>query len=260
MKIKLNLLIVIVLSLFLISCSTMYISSAPNVPLHKDKNEFKEEINVSLINGFDAKLAYSPIKYIGVKLDGQYFPQKMIFWHVNISPNKNGYDHQYIEGQLGSYLPIKLGNNIFHIELYGGYGEGKGSYLPSDDYENMKRHYFNKGIYKKYFLQFDLVYEIQSIFAFGLSNRVGIIDYRAIDLSPDMWFGNGWINHNDFEPYFFWTAKISDNFDFTYYIGYIVIDGNYLINNSIFTNVLRTGIGVKYTFGKKKDNSSEIKK
>ena len=239
-------------TILLTSCTSMYVSTAPNVSMFKNRNDLTIEGNGSLVDGFDLKAAYSPINHLGLKINGQYSTQ-------NISHLFKPVDHSFIEGQIGGYQLIKINNNILHAELFFGYGEGNGSLKANSDYDIIHHYNFSNGIYKKWFMQLDLGFETKKGFKFGLSNRLGKINYKIIDMPTDSWIGYHWIIHDSFEPFLFITPKINNRLEITIYAGYINVSDkiNGYPESTFFTNKIRTAIGLKYHFIEQKEKKQQ---
>ncbi|MBT8229977.1 MAG: hypothetical protein KJO50_06930 [Bacteroidia bacterium] len=105
------------------SCRTVYTPNMHNVPLFKEKDEFRGTFGFN-----DFQLAYSPISHLGLMMNAQY--------HNGGSysePFEDGSARKYlIEGGIGYYRNFER-SGVF--ELYGGGGYGGVSFDHSSDSE-----------------------------------------------------------------------------------------------------------------------------
>lgn len=106
----------IIISIVIQSCATAYIPNRVNSPLFEDKNEFKSDITLGR-NGYDVQTAYSPIKGMGVMLNGCFSSTS------KDTSNNNYHSHKYAEAALGYYMPVFNNGAVF--EVYAGYGMGQ---------------------------------------------------------------------------------------------------------------------------------------
>lgn len=228
----------------IINGCTMYIPVLPNVPLLKNRNEFQSEACLSP-DGLHGKLAFSPIKHIGINLNGQYFQQ------ISTLFGSKGDFHKYIDGSLGFYSNYK--NKLF-FEIYFGYGNGISRmdlYIDDAHYNWYK---YNRGVYDKRYGQINLALESKSGNQFGLSNRYGYINYK-LDNTAFRWLGTENILHTTWEPSLFYIIKINEKLRFTCYAGAVIVsgDGGEHHKQTIFTNKLSAGVGLKLVLGRKEN-------
>lgn len=100
------------------SCTHYYYQpNANNVPLFKEKNEARIQLQASggnYLSGFDAQTAYAVGKHTGLQLN---------YFHTgdNNQDNSSG-KGDYIEAAAGYFMPLH--NNRWIFETYAGIGEG----------------------------------------------------------------------------------------------------------------------------------------
>jgi hypothetical protein len=111
---NLRILLLVIASGFLFSCSPEYIPNMANSPMFSNKGEFQATIATGTSN-FDAQTAYAITDHIGVMVNGSY-------GNETSDTTDDFHKHTFIEAGLGYYE--KIGENV-RYEIYGGYGFGK---------------------------------------------------------------------------------------------------------------------------------------
>lgn len=121
--------IIIATTLIIQSCATAYIPNRVNSPMFKDKGEFKLDLTTGR-NGFDTQAAYSPIKNVGIMLNGCFSDRD------KDTLSESFHEHIYGEIGLGYYKLLADEKSVF--EVYAGYGIGNtqtfydwGTYIPN---------------------------------------------------------------------------------------------------------------------------------
>lgn len=107
----------------LASCKTAYKPNMQNVPLFREKGEFRGTINNNNLQG-----AYAVTDKIGVMVNGYYNPSKFTTSSGDIDSTGTTIDSEIktsrflVEGGVGYYKPI---SDAGVFEVYGGAGYGK---------------------------------------------------------------------------------------------------------------------------------------
>jgi len=197
------------------SCQTQYIPVFPNTPLFNNKNEGQIEWNISG-NGFHGKLAYSPLKHLGLQVNGQLYD------YISQKPNSF---HAYIEPVIGIYHEY----SIFVMELYAGYGFGKTDFNST---LNPNDHTFTK--YNNMFVQYNLGYKTKKLNIYALSVKLCDLNYSGI-------------KYNTLETSLIISPKIYDCLYLTSYLNYTKPIG--INKNEIGLSFINIGIGLKYYIG-----------
>jgi len=226
--------IVYILILGLFSCRSIYTPTTPNVPLFQNRNEFQFESSI-FTNGINAKIAYSPIKHIGVLLNGQ-------------SSYSGQYEkpqyHYYSDGAIGYYLNI----NKNHVgEIYFGYGSGESNFgdpFNGSEYELT----IAKGYYDKLYSQINWGFLSKKGNVFGASVRIADVRYTYIHTPNFGWLNGNTYSHFSAEPYFYFKLKMTKYLSIVNYFGLTLITGNH---KTIRTNLLNCGTGIRLNIGQK---------
>jgi hypothetical protein len=164
-----------IIAIFLLSsCVWKYVTPAHNTPCFTNKKQFEGTIGGN-INGGNVNLAYSPIKYLSLQVNG--------YSSFN-SKTKSVFNNQ-LEAAVGAYLPMKriiAGLNV-------GYGLGATNWdrtwSSGDVYTPLKNLQFDT---KKYFIQYYTAIRWSSHESFsGLSAKVNFMEnnYRRATYSYD---------------------------------------------------------------------------
>jgi hypothetical protein len=112
---KLYLLAVLAGTLSLHSCKIMYMPNAQNVPLMREKGEFRANIGVS-----NFQTAFATSKMMGVVANGQYRTTK---WSLGSGSSEIKYDSKRWVSEAGSGFFMPLGEKgVFEVYAGGGYG------------------------------------------------------------------------------------------------------------------------------------------
>ncbi len=121
------------------SCKVMYVPNMVNVPLFKEKNEFRGTVSLS-----DYQFAYAPIKNIGLMANG-YVRNSSFTNLANYSTSRN-----LFEGGVGYFKPLNEG---FVFETYAVGGVGNLNYNNSDTYNsNTTNNKYSAG-FTRFFIQ-----------------------------------------------------------------------------------------------------------
>lgn len=161
--------------LFVCSCQRVYYApTGQNIPLFKDKNEFRFSATRSTggdLEGIEVQGAFSPLKNLGVT--GNYF---------ELLNYKKGYGRYYALG-AGYYYPHK----DFVFEVYGGYGNGKSVNEFDDDYirSNFNKLYIQPsiGFSNKYF-DFILGAQYSRVSQYNISASDS--SYKIIEITQEL--------------------------------------------------------------------------
>lgn len=111
--------LLISLIIFATSCKVMYVPNMVNVPLFKEKNEFRGTVSLS-----DYQFAYAPGKNIGLMANGYVRNSSFTTFSDDYSTSRN-----LFEGGVGYFKPLSEG---FVFETYAVGGVGNLSY--NNDY------------------------------------------------------------------------------------------------------------------------------
>lgn len=131
---KIKLFYIIALPFFFAGCSkVMYVPNSINVPLFKEKNEFRSTISFT-----DYQFAYAVSKNIGLMVNGyikntDYSTTDIINSGYSTTSSTYTTSRNLIEGGIGYFSPLDEG---FIFEAYGGGGMGSLAYNYYDDNSN----------------------------------------------------------------------------------------------------------------------------
>jgi len=102
--------IIIATTLIIQSCATAYIPNRVNSPMFKDKGEFKLDLTTGR-NGFDTQAAYSPIKNVGIMLNGCFSDRD------KDTLSESFHEHIYGEIGLGYYKLLADEKSVFEVSF-----------------------------------------------------------------------------------------------------------------------------------------------
>lgn len=150
------------LAVSLSSCVWKYVPPTHNTPCFTDKKQFEGSAGAN-INGGNINLAYSPLKYFSVQLNG---------YSSLTSAFSSSYNTQ-LEAALGAYLPTQR----FIFGLTAGYGAGLTNWhriwYSGDAYTPLKNLQFETS---KYYIQHYTAYRWRSSESFaGVSAKVDLM-------------------------------------------------------------------------------------
>ncbi|MFP4023955.1 MAG: hypothetical protein ACLFVR_05465 [Thiohalospira sp.] len=111
---NLRILVLVISSGFLFSCSPEYIPNMANSPMFSNQGEFQATVATGT-SSFDAQTAYAITDNIGIMVNGSY-------GNETSDTTDDFHKHAFIEGGIGYYE--KIGDKG-RYEIYGGYGFGK---------------------------------------------------------------------------------------------------------------------------------------
>ncbi|MFO7829244.1 MAG: hypothetical protein R6V23_11520 [Bacteroidales bacterium] len=111
---KLKILLLVILSGFLFSCSPEYIPNMVNSPMFSNQGEMQATIATGTSN-FDAQTAFAITDNIGIMVNGSY-------GNETSDTTDDFHKHAFIEGGIGYYENI---GEKGRYEIYGGYGFGR---------------------------------------------------------------------------------------------------------------------------------------
>jgi len=127
------------LIIFATSCKVMYVPNMVNVPLFKEKNEFRGTVSLS-----DYQFAYAPGKNIGLMANG-YIRNSSFSSLSEYSTSRN-----LFEGGVGYFKPLSEG---FVFETYAVGGVGNLSYNYTDTYNSGTQENKYSTSFTRFFLQ-----------------------------------------------------------------------------------------------------------
>jgi hypothetical protein len=99
----------------LASCGTVYVPSPHNVPLFSQADEAQAAMHIGT-SGYNAQLAYSPARHIGLIGNGTYYKA------YNDSTRMNAVRHTQGDIGLGYYTTL---SKTARLEFFAGYGAGQ---------------------------------------------------------------------------------------------------------------------------------------
>ncbi|HET8827957.1 MAG TPA: hypothetical protein VFM79_01385 [Pelobium sp.] len=103
-----------VASIFLASCSSVYMPNVPNSPMLSAKNEIHASGHISLKGNLSFNTAYAVSDHVGVLFNGAFIDQ---------SKRKKDFNQDLVEAGAGYYTTFGKDNNRI-FEIYGGFGTG----------------------------------------------------------------------------------------------------------------------------------------
>lgn len=215
------------LLLFLYSCgATEYMTVSPNMPLFKDKGELQTEI--SLANIYTGKIAFSPLRHLGILLNGQIYPSK-----TTDETNRHLQYHSCIEPAIGFYSNFES----FFYEGYLGYGFGKTDYLSSLDPNNHS--FYN---YDKRFAQFNIAYISDNNCQFG-----ACVKYINLQYNYELTIYKRKMFCDLLEATLYISPRLYKNLNFVMYIG-----RTFFVSKEFYPDMfgLNGSIGLKYYIGR----------
>ena len=154
--------------IFNTSCEHYYYQpSANNVPLFKEKNEARIQLQSSggnYLSGFDAQTAYAVGKHTGLQLN---------FFHTGDQGGSSSGQGNYIEAAVGYFTPLPADHWIF--ETYAGIGHATvvNTYGPSES---------SKFGMSKFFIQPDFGFR-SKYFSIGVSSKFSLANYSLLSSS-----------------------------------------------------------------------------
>ena len=101
-------------SIFLASCSSVYMPNVPNSPMLSAKNEISASGHISLKGNLSFNTAYAVSDHIGVLFNGAF---------INQTKRKKDFSQDLVEGGAGYYTTFGKDNKRI-LEIYGGFGTG----------------------------------------------------------------------------------------------------------------------------------------
>ncbi len=152
----------ILLIIFLNSCTTVYVPNEINTPLFTDKNEFRGGLSYG-VSGVNLQLAYSLTKELGFMANGSY---------INSSTQNSSIYQRYGELGIGYFRKVNLGERT-DFELFGGIGFGE-----THSHDNSAIYQRETGTYYKTFLQPTMAFALGWIHL-ALSLRFNYLSYYS---------------------------------------------------------------------------------
>lgn len=141
---KKNLSALLMLSVFLASCSSIYMPSVPNTPMLTTQGEVAAGAHISLKGNFNFNSAYAVTNHVAVLANGAF---------MNNERDKKDIKHKMIEFGGGYFNTFGPDNNRI-LEVYAGLGSGKSERVFRDfDNDVLVSTDFQEANYSKKFIQ-----------------------------------------------------------------------------------------------------------
>ncbi len=188
---NLNRLVLLISSVFLASCASVYVPNAVNVPMLEKAGDVQLGGHTG-INGFDIQASAAITDNFALMANGAFINET--------SDTANYRKRRFGEVGLGYFLPF---HESGRFELYAGYGIGKTSAM--DTYEFFGTNvYYIEGNYSRFFIQPSIGTETK-VLDFGIALRMS---YVVIDNLKDREGDN--ITYNEgswyYEPVIFFRV------------------------------------------------------
>jgi len=232
-------------TLFLSSCSSLYMPNVPNTPLFTQNDELYASANVSLKGNLSLNTAYALGNNFAVMANASY---------IKKNKEKKDFEQSMLEAGVGYFTTFGPSNNRI-FEIYGGYGRGDSYRVLSDlTYDGPIPRESQDITFDKYFVQVDYSSKRKSSLklsskrfplSYGTALRISYVtmdDLKMTGVTPIK-------EDNIFiEPIFFTRMRLDDNFQLQYTSGsnFGLKNRKYLTaGNSVFT------LGIVYNLGGK---------
>lgn len=235
-------------SIFLSSCSSVYLPSVPNTPLLSEQGELSMAVHGSLNKNININAAYAL---------GTHFAFISNYNSMHMDRERKDINHKAVE--LGAGYYGKLGEAKDQIiEIYGGFGRARNdrSFFERGQTNEIINTSTEKAKYDKKFIQVNYSsMKTDNLRLFGKPFDLNFgTAFRVNFVKTDELFIDGIKQTNEdnvfLEPIFFTTLALSDNFKIQYSNGsnFGLKSRDFLnANNSIFS------LGLVYTFKPKKN-------
>jgi hypothetical protein len=243
--------IFIVINIIISSCTHVYyIPKALNVPLFREKNEFRGSVSY----GFDEEFSSTDVQAAYAVTDNFAVMTNYMFSNGGHFYEKNKAKLNYFDGAAGYFKTI---DNLWVFEIYGGFGAG------SQHHEYYTYHLFSTGNYTfdgtsdlsftKSFLQpsFGITLNMLDV---GLSSCFSILNFNKLDNAisiNSIYYGDLHSISQDIQSFLFEPAL-------TVRAGwkYIKLQVQYiysfnLTNPDLLFQKSKLGFGISFSFGKK---------
>ncbi|HTN21103.1 MAG TPA: hypothetical protein VL125_11535 [Pelobium sp.] len=203
-------------SIFLASCSSVYMPNVPNSPMLSAKNEIHASGHISLKGNLSFNTAYAVSDHVGVLFNGAFIDQ---------SKRKKDFSQDLVEAGAGYYTTFGKDNKRI-FEVYGGFGSGttKRTYRTFEDDGTIVSDLQNVR-FSKSFLQVNYSTKEKNslkLFSKKFPLNYGTI-FRISHVSMTKFERNNVVQpleDNVFiEPVFFTRLKLNQNFQLQYTTG-----------------------------------------
>jgi len=194
-------------TLFMYSCSSVYVPNVPNTPMLSSKGEFSGGAHISLRGNANFNGAYAVSNHIGVLLSGAY---------MNNERTRKDFNHKVIDIGGGYFNTFGPDHNRI-LEIYAGIGTGTTSRTyRTYDSGNLLSTELQEVDYSKTFLQVN--YSSKKKNNFHLFGNNYPVNYgtalRISHVTMDNFFINGAVTAKEdniyLEPIFFTRMRLSD--------------------------------------------------
>ncbi len=240
---KPNLLIFVLLSFVISSCSSVYMPNVPNSPMLSAKNEVHASGHFSLRGNISVNTAYAVSDHIGVLFNAAF---------INQSKTKKDFRQDLVEGGAGYFTTFGVKNSRI-LEIYGGLGKGSTNrvYRTFEDSGSITNDLQDVS-FNKQFIQVNYSTKEQktlNIFKKKYPLNYGTI-FRLSHVSMDKFARNNTeqpLEDNIFiEPVFFTRLKLNQNLQLQYTTGsnFGLKNRNFMTaGSSVFTLGIIVNIG-----------------
>lgn len=225
---KSNLLAILLSTILLSSCSSIYMPSVPNTPMLTTQGEIAASAHMSLKGNFNFNSAYAVTNHVAVIANGSFMQ--------NEATNKD-VKNKSVEIGAGYFNTFGPDNNRI-IEIYGGFGSGKSDRLfrtfDNDvliDTDNQKANFDKKFIQINYSSKRRSNLRLFGV-DFGLNYGTAL---RMSFINTNNFYRNGILQANEdnifIEPVFFTRMILSEQVQLQYTSG-----SNFGLKNRKFLN------------------------
>ncbi len=219
----------LIASIFLSSCSSMYMPNVPNTPMLSQKGEFSGGLHISPRFNTSINGAYAVSDHIGVLFSGSY---------MNREKERKDYRHKLIEIGGGWFDTFGPDDNRI-IEIYAGVGSGRTdrTFREFDDHDVLISTDVEEVTYSKSFLQVNYSSKKKNNFRlfgkdyplnYGTALRISNVDMKTF-MRNDM----GQVREGNIflEPIFFTRMHLSETVQLQY-----TTSGTFGLNSRKFMN------------------------